>query len=398
MLFGRLMPPRILCLTEYRPREVRLRRADVQALLADPYKAVEVVPTRERGRYRLTAAGRVGVLLTPNLRVVIRPKIPLTNLYLLLDPDAPPDSIPDLAGAAPGTEAIDFLARRLADAMRARAATGLRPGYVERADQQSFLQGRLDVAAQARDSPAARDRFHVTRQEFSPDSPFNRLPKATAEALVASPFVSPATRAFLRTALAGYAEVASTALDPAAFDAIAFDRLTDPERPLIDLCRLLARALRPADASGDLVLPGFLVNLEQVFERYVERGLRTHLPATEIESQREFCYHAPVAAGQPSLAGRPDLVLRRGGKPACVIDAKWKALDGSPPAADVHQALAYAVGLGCRDVRLVYPGRRWGAWRYELNKNDVVLTVHTLRVVGSREKCERSVRRLARAV
>jgi 5-methylcytosine-specific restriction enzyme subunit McrC len=392
------MPPRSLRLTEYRPREVRLRRADVDALLADPGKAVEVVPTRECGRYRLTAAGRVGVVLTPNLRVVIRPKIPAANLYLLLDPDAPPDSMPDLAGVEPGTEAIDFLSRRLADAMRARAATGLRRGYVERADQQPFLQGRLDVAAQARESPTARDKFHVTRQEFSPDSAFNRMPKATAEALVASPFVSPGTRAFLRTALTGYAEVASTALDPAAFDTIVFDRQTEPERPLIDLCRLLARALRPSDASGELVLPGFLLDLERVFERYVERGLGTHLPTAEIDSQREFCYHAPVAAGQPSLTGRPDLVVRRNRQAACVIDAKWKSLDGAPPAADVHQVLAYAVGLGCRDVRLVYPGRRWGAWRYELTESDVILTVHTLRVVGPRERCELSIRRLAGAV
>src|SRR5262249_19645866 len=299
------MPPRTLRLTEYRPREVRLRRTDVEALLADPYKAVEIVPTRERGRYRLTAAGRVGVLLTPNLRVIIRPKLPAANLYLFLDPDAPPESAPDLAGVEPGTKAIDFLARRLADAMRARAATGLRRDYVERVGQQPFLQGRLDVAAQARESPAARDRFHVTRQEFSADSPFNRLPKATAEALVASPFVSSGTRTYLRSVLAGYAGVSSTALDAAAFDAIAFDRLTEPERPIIDLCRLLARALRPSDASGELALPGFLLDLERVFERYVERGLRTHLPATEIESQREFRYHASGAAGQPTLAGRP---------------------------------------------------------------------------------------------
>src|SRR5262245_40947630 len=191
------MPPRTLRLTEYRPREVRLRRTDVEALLADPYKAVEIVPTRERGRYRLTAAGRVGVVLTPNLRVVIRPKIPAANLYLLLDPDAPPDPVPDRAGVEPGTEAIDFLARRLADAKRSRTAIGLHRSYVERADQQPFLQGRLDFAAQARQVPISRDRFHVTRQEFSADSPFNRLPKATAEALVASPFVSPGTSAFL---------------------------------------------------------------------------------------------------------------------------------------------------------------------------------------------------------
>ena len=129
-----------------------------------------------------------------------------------------------------------------------------------------------------------------------------------------------------------------------------------------------------------------------------ERGLRSGLPPGVLEAQSEFIYHAPVPAGQPPLAGRPDFVVRRDRGVRSVLDAKWKALDGPPPAADVHQALAYAAGLGCRDVRLIYPGRRYLAWRYELVESETVLTVHTRRVVGPREKCERSVRRLLRAI
>jgi 5-methylcytosine-specific restriction enzyme subunit McrC len=391
------MAARTLRLTEYRPREVRLRRADVDVLLAAG-PAVEVVPTRERHRYRIIAQGVAGVLLTPNLRVVVRPKIPAANLFILLDPDAPRETVLDTSAPEPGTEAIDFLARRLADGMRSRAATGLRRGYVERTDRQPFLQGRLDVAAQARESPAARDRFHVTRDEFSADIANHRLIKATAEAMLASPFVSPNARTALRTALGGYAEVSSVGLDPAAFDDLRLDRLSEPDRPLLDLCRLLARAMRPGDRPGHVAAPAFLLDLERVFERYVERGLQAGLSAGGLEVQREFCYHAPVPAGQPPLTGRPDFVLRRDGTAVCVLDAKWKALDGPPPAADVHQALAYATGLGCRDVRLVYPGRRGAAWRYDLTESDVTLTIHTLRVVGPREKCERSARNLGRKI
>ncbi|HKB03812.1 MAG TPA: hypothetical protein VKD90_16430 [Gemmataceae bacterium] len=387
------MAMRTLRLTEHRSREVRLRPADVDALLAAG-TAVEVVPTRDRHRYRVSAQGVAGVLVTPNLRVVIRPKIPAANLFLLLDPEAPPETVPDASAVEPGTEAIDFLARRLADAMRFRAAAGLRRGYVERTDQQPFLQGRLDVAAQVRESPAVRDRFHVTRDEFSADTAFHRMVRATADNLAASPFLCPAARTALRTALVGYAEVSAVPLDPAPFDD---PRLAVPDRLLLNLCRLLARAMQPGERSGSVTGPAFLLDLERVFERYIERGLRAGL--TEgLEVQREFCYHAPVPAGQPPLTGRPDFVVRRGDMAACVLDAKWKALDGPPAAGDVHQALAYATGLGCLAVRLVYPGRRWGTWRYELTESDVTLTIHTLRVVGPREKCEQSFLRLVRSL
>ena len=389
---------RTLHLTEYRPREVRLRRADVDTILAHPRRPIDVLPARKPGRYRLTAQGFAGVLHTPNLRIVLRPKVPAANLYVLLDPDAPPELIADPAAAEPGTEALDFLARRLADEMRSRAAAGLRRGYVERSDQQPFLQGRLDVSAQSRESPAARTRFHTSREEFTPDLPVHRLTRGTAELVLGSPFVGPETRAALRAAVAGYALVPAESVERAAFDGPQIERLSPADRDLLDLCRLLVGGLRPAEGMGDLTNPGFLLDLERVFERYVERGLRAELPPGALEAQREFVYHAPVPAGQPALTGRPDFVVREGGRVACVLDAKWKALDGPPPAADVHQALAYSAGLGCKDVRLIYPGRRSQEWRYELTGSETVLTVHTLRVVGSREKCARSVRRMCRTI
>ena len=389
---------RTLRLTEYRPREARLRRADVDALLAHPRRPVEVVPTRQPWRYRLTAQGFAGVLDTPNLRIVLRPKIPAANLYLLLDPTAPPDLVADRSAAEPGTEALDFLARRLADEMRARAAAGLKRGYVERTDQQPFLQGRLDVAAQARETPAARTRFHTSREEFTADLPVHRLTRAAAELVAGSPFVDPDTRTALRAAAAGYAGVPSTPADLAALAMFSTDRLPAADREVLDLCRILVTALRPTDTGGDLGAPAFLLDLERVFERYVERGLAAELAAGSLEVQREFTYHGPVPAGQAALTGRPDFVVRRDGRAACVLDAKWKALDGPPPAADVHQALAYAVGLGCPDVRLIYPGRRFRTWCYELHQNQAVLKVHTLRVIGPRAECLRSLQRLSRQI
>lgn len=379
---------RTVRLTEYRPRVARLRRAAVDFLLGPARGVIDLAPTATPGRYRLTAGGFVGVLHAPGVRFVLRPKVPRANLCHLLDPDAPPDCVLDPAVAEPGADALDFLARRLAAGMRARAAAGLSCGYVEHTDQQAFLRGRLDVAAQLREPPTSRDCFHVTRDEFTADLPVHQVPKATAEGVLASPHLSPGARALLRDALAGYADVSSAPAD--------FDRLPDADRPFLDLCRLVAGALRPGEAGGPTLGPGFLIDLERVFERYVERVVRAAAP--DVAAQTEFRYHGPVPPGQPTLTGRPDAVVYQGGRVRCAIDAKWKRLDGPPPAADVHQALAYAVGLGCRDVRLVYPGRRSGAWRYELNEGDVALTVHTLRVVGPREACERSARRLGRAL
>ena len=54
------MPPRTIRLTERVPRLVRLRRADVDHLLAHHRGHVEVAPAGSTGRYRLTALGVAG--------------------------------------------------------------------------------------------------------------------------------------------------------------------------------------------------------------------------------------------------------------------------------------------------------------------------------------------------
>jgi len=82
-----------------------------------------------------------------------------------------------------------------------------------------------------------------------------------------------------------------------------------------------------------------------------------------------------------------------------VVDAKWKDLAGSPLLThDIYQVLAYCTALGVGRGVLVYPGRRSRAWDYEMMGTPIRLTVCTVRVVGDREACTRSLRRLGRAL
>jgi hypothetical protein len=55
-----------------------------------PSLAVGVGP--EPGTWTLTASGWVGAVVTPDLEVLVRPKVPLGNLFLLLDVGLPPDA------------------------------------------------------------------------------------------------------------------------------------------------------------------------------------------------------------------------------------------------------------------------------------------------------------------
>jgi len=387
-------------LTERVGTECPVAPEDVDFLLAKHRRHLDLVPTGRRGWYRLTPTGHVGTIVAPGCRLVLRPKIPLRNLFHLLDPAGPLPTVEDHSTAVSGADLLDFLAGRLVHRMTERAAAGLQRGYVERSEAGPYLQGRLDIAAQVRHAGAAANRLHCRYEDLTTAIPCNQIPRATADLVLRSPLLGDNVRLALRQAQAAYAEVPPAALDEGAFAAAGVDRLTEDYRPLLDLCRLLVDGLAPGEYSGRTAGPAFLLDLERVFERYVTAGVTQALTGQEALTaavQATYTVNRPVA-GTPDLPMRPDVTLHAATRPVLVLDAKWKRLARSgPEPADLYQVLAYCTGLGVRRACLVYPGSR-GPWQFTFARSPVRVEVRTLRVNGTREACGRSLQRFGATV
>jgi 5-methylcytosine-specific restriction enzyme subunit McrC len=383
--------PRTLILTERVPHIARLAPADVAVLLENHRGHVEVLPTGRRDCYRLTALGFVGVLVAPTSRLVIRPKIPLSNLFAMLDPLAPVPAACDAVTPATGTEALEFLAGKLARGMSERVAAGLYRAYRERREQGTVLHGRLDLPAQLREAAGRKDQLHSQYDDFTANVPCNRALKATADLLLVSSLLGPDVNAALRRALAGFEGVSSVPLSPQLWETVESERVPAEYYPLLDLCRLLADGLTPGEA-GATPAPSFLLDIERVFERHVTRGVVEAFARSRcytVSVQATHTVNRPVAE-QPDVTMRPDLSIDQEGRPVLVVDAKWKRLPKSLVTADLYQVLAYGSTLGAEGVILVYPGRRWRVWEYRFTHTPLGLTVFTLRVGGTREACVRS--------
>jgi 5-methylcytosine-specific restriction enzyme subunit McrC len=395
-----LSQPRALLLTERVPRIVRLSSVDVAFLLEHHRGHVEVLPTGRRHRYRLTALGCGGVLVAPTCRFVIRPKIPLANVFAMLDPLAVVSNEDDSISLHKGTEILEFLAGQLVRLMAERVATGLHRTYRERCEQGSVLHGHLDLPAQLREAPGRKDQLHSRYDELTADGACHRAIKATAESLLVSPLLDAEVRAALHRALAGFADVSSMPLSASLWDAAATERMPEEYRPLLDLCRLLTDSLMPADAAGPMPAPSFLLDLERVFERYIARGI-----VAAFARSRKYTVGVQVShtvtridSGLPDVTVRPDVTMDRAGRTVVVVDTKWKRWRGSAEPGDLYQMLAYGTTLDAERVALVYPGKRWRACEYRFAHTPLRLTIYVLPVGGTRAACLRSVRRLARAL
>jgi 5-methylcytosine-specific restriction enzyme subunit McrC len=385
---------RTIILTERKPRRVRLAPADVVFLLAAHRGHIDLAPTGRRGVFRLTPRGCAGVVVAPTRRLVIRPKIPLKNLFLLLDPNDLVSTAPDKVTPTPDLEILDFLAGRLARLLAERGAAGLRRGYRERAEEGPFLHGRIDVPAQLREGHVRKDRLHSVRDDFTADVPCNQAPKATAERLLASSLLGSHVRKALLQALRGFEEVATAPLTPDVFAAAEADWLAEGYRPLLDLCRLLADALGPGDAEGTTPCPAFLLDMERVFERYITRGVAEAFAGADGWTAAAQQTHVVA----PGVEMRPDVTVHCDGRPIMVVDAKWKRPASAPSPADLYQMLAYCTALNVGRAVLVYPGRRDSVRAFPLNHAPVCVEIRSLRVVGDRAQCLRSLKRLGRAL
>jgi 5-methylcytosine-specific restriction enzyme subunit McrC len=388
-------------LIERKPTACRLTRAQVDFLLAEHRAHIQVAPTGRRGWYRLTPTGHVGTIVGPTCRLAIRPKIPINNLFHLLDPTGPLPAIEDSTATAPGAEGLDFLAGRLAYLLEERATAGLHRAYAERAEQGPFLRGRLDLPAHLRDRSGRKDQLHCRYEDFTADVSCNQLPKATAELVLRSPLLGERVRTALRKSLESFAAIRSIPVGPDSFAATPPDRLTEAYQPLLRLCRLLVESLGPGDASGTTPCPTFLLDMERVFERYVTEGVARAFAGSArwAVAVQPFFLASQSQAGQPDLHLRPDFTLENSGRLVLIGDAKWKQLSpASLGTTDVYQVLAYCTALGVHRGLLVYPGRRDRCWWYPLVHSPVSLEIRTVRVLGTREACERSLRRFSRAL
>ncbi len=373
-------------LTERRPRVVRLPRAEITFLLAHARHLIDVVPTFERGRVRLTPRGFVGFLTGPSTRYIIRPKIPWPNLRLLLGLS------PEAEGTThePGTDLLAVLATEFVDQLEAVTRPGLVAGYSEVETTSSFLRGKLRAAEQMRDAAARAfpDRFYINEPVFDLNAPWNQIPKATAIALLDRTELPLALRQRIESAVVPLASVLPQPVTERTFVLARAEPRAESYRPLLNVCRLILNGLASADPLAHAG-SAFLIDLGQAFERYLTEALTRELAphrAWGVEAQPGF------TLGPTTL--EPDIVICKRHAARVVLDAKWKTttLDAN----DLHQVLAYATLTGAERVGLVYPGRTNARTHFTTPNSRVRVSRYRVRVIGDAAELARSIAKLAR--
>ncbi len=381
---------RTIILREYQSSQERLTRSEVEQLLSVG-NLVSLTPLWGEGTYELRAGSTAGTVVLPSLRLLIRPKVGLENLFFLLgfgsgitrwgEEQFPYEQDPDLFKAV--TWVFESEVRRA-------LAQGMVRGYQPRSETLTTIRGRIDVAGQLRVRQGRPFPLECHFEEYTEDTELNRVVKAAHRRLLQVPQLDARLVSKLRHRYRAFDTVADVEHSQGSVPELIFTRLNRHWEVVGRLARLILRQQSLRDREGALVGTAFTVDMNGLFERFVEAIVREEARRAGLK----LISQAPRKLAE-RVAIRPDLVLRGGGRDLAVADAKYKEPSpGEVPRPDLYQLLAYCVSLGLPDGLLIYASELpFGT--HHVERAGVALQVVGIGMSGSPRDLEARAREVA---
>jgi 5-methylcytosine-specific restriction enzyme subunit McrC len=384
--------------------EVQAEQLHLAAISAARRLGVPENGVLARGFRRLETRQVCGIITTPGISLEILPKLKdddgalrATLVRMLALAFDVPLSEGQIAGL--GTQDNDLLEVFISlfvTCLAQQVQAGLTRTYVPEEDVLPKLRGSLDLRQQIQRRAIDPSRLHCRFDEFSENTPLNRLFK-TCLLRVGSFVRTEPLRRHITTLTERFAEIPQGRAP--LKERIVWNRMNERFRDAHVLARMLLEAEWQNTTSGSITGLALLFPMNLLFERYVARWLQKVLPAGSVSVQRRK--HTLLQHGAYPLI--PDIVIETDDGPL-IVDTKWKDLgdqtgsDSSVSQADLYQLASYGTVYDASRVILLYPGTAWDRpptiWRYTATERRVEIWRVDLRTAIRKQDWESIGRQL----
>ena len=336
---------------EYETAVVKASAQAARDLVAAAGDRISVGFGAEPGTVAVTAGHHVGTVVTPDVELLIRPKVRLVNLFTMLSVGMPANAWrPEQFAYGEDRNLLPALAAFFARTLERALATGLRRDYRPERERLVALRGRIDLAGQFR-HPGVVSPLACAFDEYTADIDENRYLRAAVRHLLRVPGIRAETRKLLQFELTRFEDVSDVAIDPDLADRLRFTRLNRHYEPAIRLGALVLRNLTLIDRAGAADAASFLLDMNDLFQRWVTDRLRATLRGRLVVKPEPT-----VHLGQGRrIAMNPDLTFLDGGSTVYVADVKYKLTgSGIGRSSDYYQLLAYTTAMNLPEGLLIY--------------------------------------------
>lgn len=383
--------------TEYESVSLAMPAASARALAGHPLAGLTVTPGEHDGIWNVRASSLVGVISAGEVRLAIRPKVPIESaLALMIDAPAGERWLDEDVSLGESTDLLRLVVHAFATSLDRAMARGLCREYVERREEVVGVRGRIDMARVAR-RPFAGTGLPCTFDEFTADTALNRMLLAAIARSAQVASLPGADRTLLRRCEAALDGVGRDG------DPLAWYEAWVPTRRDVHFARaarlgsLILRHLTVTDSVGGVEAQGFLVDMNQLVEAFIEERLRVALSGVlDVRGQGRGWLDEDRTV--PII---PDLRFLRGGQDVLVADIKYKVVGSLEQASnsDIYQATAYASAMGLPDAVLITCGPEQGGTNcVTVRHSGIRLHLLPVRLAGDNMNLRRQVAEVAERV
>lgn len=355
-------------------------------------------PAEREGEYYLRPGSIVGAFEIGELSILIEPKIGIPQLLSLACYAMGVIKLQDLKMFDfKRDEALpDMLACALSAGARQAFRRGLLHGYRTEEETLYGIRGRIRFDDQLRRRFAIAMPAEVRYDEFTNDILANQLVKAAAVRLGKMQLRSKEARRGLGWVGGILSDVSWVGFPPRKVPEVAFDRLNDHYRLVVELARLILWHSEYQSSRGEVRSSGFLVDMDVLFEEFVARALREALGVSERTFRKVRRRDNVTLDEDRHVRLYPDLSWWDGSVCRFVGDAKYKRIsDQRIPNADLYQMLAYATALDLPGGMLIYAQGEAEPMVHKVRHLDKWLAVAALDLSGTLDQVLARVEELA---
>ena len=368
---------RIITLTEKESRAIDLRDLlDEDGSIVFEERAKRYFDFDFRGKVVTIVAGNhIGSIpITRGLVLDVRPKFKIDNLARILAVAQKRIGYLDFFKKHYQTTddrsdiAYYFLVDCLLLELRALETHGEERQYSRRIAETSYPKGRIDIGRTVRASFSSghQQRLVESRFDFTKDTPANRCIKYAIWYCLeyGSTKVS---RDALEILVEHYERFRYIPLDFSLsfmsylerhLNSYRFDPLRSHYYSIISICFVIinSQGLRLNEREGEVEASSFVIDLSDVFERYLRQALRNSVAARQkglqiLDGNEEGLRSLYCDKRKP--AAKPDMVVIAEDGAKLIVEAKYKA---AIKEVDRYQVIAHGVAFGAKACVLCIPG------------------------------------------
>ncbi len=289
----------------------------------------------------LSVSDAVGIVVTGDLQIVVQPKIPLDHLIFLLNASSQLPRLDPQKGQAGANRSFwELVSHWYLDQLQVVVRRDLIRDYRETEAQLTLARGRILPLQTAHGfyrgqlSPACRF------QQFDQNNPLNRILKAAAATVAASPALPKATRRRATWLLRPFHTVED--LQPGDLS-VSVERRNGWYAEALALARSILAGQGRSLSGGDQAVWTFLFRTPELVEEGLRRILVLGIPERDIVKKGRQL--------KPSLLTlNPDLVFDNG---LAVGDVKYKLGGSDWNRSDLYQAVAFAAGFEASEAAVI---------------------------------------------